>query len=364
VKKVLFIAPHRPNRAPSQRFRFEQYLSFLENEGYCPTFSFLLSEKQDKMFYGKGNILKKTFLLFNKFFYRLKDVYRARNYDLVFIQREAFFMGPAIIEFLLSKLKTPLIFDFDDSIWLPNVSNANKKFTRLKSYGKTAKIIKYADLVFAGNAYLAEYALKYNKSVEIVPTTIDTEEYKPPTDKPVNEKIVIGWSGSITTIQHFEFAIPFLTKIKEKYGDKVEFKVIGDGSYENKKLGIKGLPWIKDDEIKELSSMDVGIMPLPNDEWARGKCGLKGIQYMALKVPTIMSPVGVNTEIIKDGENGFLCSTTEEWGNKIAMLIESKELRDKLGQNGRQTVVDSYSVDSQKNRYLHFFRKLTESADA
>lgn len=359
MKKVLFIAPHRPDRAPSQRFRFEQYIDFLQKNGYDYTFSYLLSSKQDKMFYGKGNTLKKFLFLLQKFFYRLNDVIKARNYDLVFIQREAFFLGPAFFEFLLSKIKTPFIFDFDDSIWLPNVSNANKKFNGLKNYGKTAKIIKYADMIFAGNNYLANYASEYNNNIKIIPTTIDTNEYINNCKTKNNDKVVIGWSGSITTIQHFEFALPFLKKIKSKYGNKIEIKVIGDGSYFNEELNVKGLPWLKEDEIQELSSMDIGIMPLPDDKWARGKCGLKGIQYMALEIPTIMSPVGVNTEIIKDGVNGFLCSSNDEWEQRISQLIESPELRKEIGKKGRQTVIDYYSVESQKLRYLKYFDELT-----
>ncbi len=359
MKKVLYIAPHRANRAPSQRFRFEQYIDFLKENGYDYTFSNLLSAQQDKMFYGDGNTIKKFLLLLQKFFYRLNDVIKARNYDLVFIQREAYFLGPAFFEFLLSKIKTPLIFDFDDSIWLPNVSNANKKFNILKNYGKTAKIIKYADMIFAGNAYLANYAGNYNKNIKIIPTTIDTDEYVNIFDKKDKNKVVIGWSGSITTIQHFEYALPFLREIKNKYGDKVEIKVIGDGSYINNELNIKGLPWIKEDEIKELSSMDIGIMPLPNNEWASGKCGLKGIQYMALQIPTIMSPVGVNTEIIEDGVNGFLCTKDAEWEQRISQLIESPELRKQIGEKGRRTIVERYSVQSQKLRYLKYFDELT-----
>ena len=359
MKRVLFIVPHRPGRAPSQRFRFEQYLDFLKINGYDHTFSYLLSAKEDKLFYSPGKLIQKSWLLTRKFLYRLKDVIRARNYELIFIQREAFFLGPPIFEYLLSKRTTPIIFDFDDSIWLPNVSNANKKFHKLKNYGKTAKIIKYADMVFAGNAYLADYAYKYNHNVKIIPTTINTEEYKPCTNKN-NNKIVIGWSGSITTIEHFKFAIPFLKKIKTRYGNKVEFKVIGDGSYINKELNIIGLPWNKEDEIKELSAIDIGIMPLPNNEWAKGKCGLKGLQYMALEIPTIMSPVGVNTEIIQNGVNGFLCSTDDEGENTIAQLIESSELRKKIGEKGRETVINKYSVESQKYNYLNCFNELTQ----
>jgi glycosyltransferase involved in cell wall biosynthesis len=358
MKKILFLANHRKDRSPGQRFRFEQYLNYLNQNGFQCELSSLLSEEDDKIFYSKGNWISKLFIFFKCFNKRLKDVRRAQQFDIVFVFREAFFTGTTYFEKRLNKLSTKVVFDFDDSIWIPNVSTANKRLEWLKNYEKTSELIQLSDLVFAGNQYLANYALMNNNNVVIIPTTIDTKEYQK--IETVNDKICIGWSGSITTIQHFEYAIPFLKKIKQKYGDNIEIKVIGDENYVNQGLDIKGIAWNKKDEIKELSSFDIGIMPLPNDEWSNGKCGLKGLQYMALEIPTIMSPVGVNTEIIQDGINGFIADEENEWIAKIVQLIESKELRTKMGKAGRRTVVENYSVDSTKEKYLDQLRRLLE----
>jgi len=168
----------------------------------------------------------------------------------------------------------------------------------------------------------------------------------------------IGRSGSITKIQHFNFAIEALKIIKSKYQEKVEFRVIGDGNYINNELEIQGIPWAKKTELTDLIKFDIGIMPLPDDEWSKGKCGLKGLQYMALGIATIMSPVGVNTAIIQDGENGYLAQTTDEWVSKLSMLIENEALRKMIGDSGRKTVVDKYSVDANKNLYLNQFNSL------
>jgi len=359
MPKILFVVAHRPDRSPSQRFRFEQYFDFLNANGYTHEVSYLLNETDDKIFYSTGNFLKKIKIIIKSAIQRFKDVKRANNFDIIFIQREAFMVGAAFFEKKFNKSKSKIVFDFDDSIWLLDTSNANKRWKWLKSETKTGKIISYSSIIFAGNQFLADYAKKFNSNVKIIPTTINTKEYiRNNSVTAINKSICIGWSGSITTIKHFEYALPFLKKIKQKYGDKVAIKVIGDKSYRNEELGITGIDWKKEDEINELSGIDIGIMPLPDDLWANGKCGLKGLQYMALEIATIMSPVGVNKDIIQDGENGFLANTVDEWIEKISQLVESPQLRKKLSENGRKTVVDNYSVHSQQNNYLTTFNQL------
>jgi glycosyltransferase involved in cell wall biosynthesis len=358
MKKILFGVLHRPDRSPSQRFRFEQYLEYLKENGYDYEYSYLIRAEDDKIFYGKGNYLKKFLILWRSILKRWKEMRNAKKYDIVFVQRECFMLGTTFFEKGFAK-RTKMVFDFDDSIWLQVISEGNKALGFLKDASKTEKIIKAAHLVFAGNEYLANYARQFNKNVVIIPTTIDTEEYKR-MQLPETTQVCIGWSGSFTTIEHFQYAIPALLKIKEKYGDKVCFKVIGDGTYRHEELGIQGLPWTKQDELKELSGIDIGIMPLPDDEWTNGKCGLKGLQYMALDIATIMSPVGVNTEIIQDGVNGFLAGPVDEWVDKISRLVEDAALRKSLGAAGRKTVVEQYSVSSQRERYLQYFNELTK----
>jgi len=151
--------------------------------------------------------------------------------------------------------------------------------------------------------------------------------------------------------------LEFLTAIKKKY-PLVEISVVGDAEYVNESLGIKGIAWSSATEVEMINTFSIGIMPLPDDEWAKGKCGLKGLSYMACEVPTVMSPVGVNTEIIEQGKNGFLASTTQEWITCLSQLIENATLRESIGKAGRQTVLEKYSVASQQNNYLNAFNEL------
>ncbi len=357
MPRVLFIASHRPDRSPGQRFRFEQYLSALEANGWQCDHSHIVTEEDDRILYKPGNYLEKARFVSRCYKVRQADVDRMNDYDVIFLYREALMTRSIRFEQRFRRSRAKLIFDFDDSVWLPNVSEANRRWSWLKDASKTSKLIGMTDLVFAGNAYLADYARRFNTNTLIVPTTIDTDEYQP--KQGVSEgPVTIGWSGSITTIQHFRFAIPALKVLKEKYGDRIHIRVIGDGTYSEPSLGVQGLPWKKATELDDLRAMDIGIMPLPDDEWARGKCGLKGLQYMALGLPTIMSPVGVNSEIIQDGQDGFLASTEQEWVQKLSRLIEDADLRQRMGAAARKTVVDRYSRNAWKERYVNYYNEL------
>lgn len=361
MPKVLVISDHRRYRSPSQRYRYEQYISYLETKGFEFTFSPVINENDDETFYGKGKIVPKAFITLKSFFIRFKDWMRYNQFDIIFIQREALFVGSTFFERKAFRSKAKVIFDFDDSIWLMDTSPENKKFEFLKNPDKTKTNIKNAHLVIAGNSYLANYSLQFNSNTIIIPTTVDCNLHKPMPELRGEETIVIGWSGSISTVKHFEAFVPTLKKLKAKYGNKIRFKLLGEPNYINGELDIKGDQWTADSEVIELNKMDIGIMPLPNDKWANGKCGLKGLTYMACGIATVMSPVGVNKEIIEHGKNGFLADSEEEWLNCLSLLIEDKVLRNKLGEEGRKTVLEKYSVEANKEKYLNAFQSVQDA---
>lgn len=357
MPKILIIADHRLNRSPSQRYRFEQYLNYFKSEGFDWELSEIITEKDDKIFYHPGNYFKKAWILFKSIFIRLKDLRRAKNFDVVFIQREALLLGSSYFEKQFFK-KNKVVFDFDDSIWLLDTSPENKKFEFLKNPDKTKINIKHAHCVIAGNSFLANYAKQFNQNTVVIPTTIDSDFHIPKPELRNKEKIVIGWSGSISTIKHFEMAIPALKEIQNKYPDKIEIHVIGQGSYTHPEINVISKNWSATTEVDDLNSFDIGIMPLPDDEWVKGKCGLKGLSYMACGVATIMSHVGVNSEIIEHGKNGFLATSQQEWVNYLSKLIENSDLRHEMGQSGRETVVKNYSVNANKVKYLEVLKSL------
>jgi len=357
------LVAHRQGRSPGQRFRFEQYLEFLQQKGFQCEISFLLNEKDDAVFYSKGNYFKKLLIYFKSTAIRRRDVKRSVDFDLVFIYREALMTGSVRFERRLKQKGAKLILDFDDAIWVLDVSAGNQNLHWLKRPAKTEDILRMADMVFVGNHFLAQYASRFNHNIKVVPTTIETDVFKPILTEKNPDKICIGWIGSRTTIKHFYLAVPFLQRLTEKFPSLVYFKLISDVNYTGNEIEVSFCHWKKDTEIEDLGSIDIGIMPLPDDEWARGKCGFKGLQYMSLGIPSVMSAVGVNKEIIEDGVNGFLATTDEEWIQKLSLLITSSELRKNIGEKGRKTVEERYSVNAWKEKYVAYFEELIASKD-
>jgi len=355
------LVAHRPGRSPGQRFRFEQYLNYLEKNGFECHVSFLIDEKDDIVFYAEGKYLAKTRFLLKSLIHRWNDLKKIHDYDLVFFYREAHMMGITWFEKKIKKAGIKMLVDFDDSIWLRDISNGNRRLAFLKRPSKTAEIIKMCDACIVGNQFLADYAKQYNSNVFVIPTTIDTDYYIPPDNGRDAERVVIGWTGSSTTLKHFSLAIPMMKKLKKKYGEKVSFRMISDEFYYGELDGLEKIKWNRETEVKDLSVIDIGIMPLPDDDWSRGKCGFKGLQYMALARPAVMSPVGVNNEIISHGNNGFLADSPEEWETILSQLIEDASLRKRIGEAGRKTVEEKFSLRSQKEHYLEIFRSLTQN---
>lgn len=358
MPKILFVAQHRPNRSPGQRFRFEQFREALQSAGFDSDLSFIVSEADDRILYQRGNQIKKAGVLRRSVMIRRQDVKRMNDYDVIFIYREALMTGSTRFERIFRTSRAKLVLDFDDTIWLKNTSRANKRWDWMKKASKTDELIDLVDLVIVGNAYLADHARAINKNTVIVPSTIDTDVYRMKPVKNSDGPVCIGWSGSVSTIPHFELILPVFRKLKERYGEMVRFKIIGQEPVNYPGLNIETEIWSAERETVQLHDLDIGIMPLPDDKWSRGKCGMKGLQYMGVGLPAILSPVGVNKDIINDGVNGYLASSDEEWLEKLGMLIENAELRRRVGAEARKTVEAEYSVKVWEDKYIEIFKNL------
>ncbi len=356
--RILFLIPYPPGQAPSQRFRFEQYLDILSQHGHEYRLAPFLSEATWQILYKPGQAAHKALGILGGFGRRVKHVLAARKYDYVFVHREAAPLGPPIFEWLLTKvLRKRLIYDFDDAIWLVNTSEVNKLAAGLKWHHKVGSICRWADKNSCGNDYLATYARQFNPHTVVNPTTIDTEHlHNQVRDQLAPGPLVIGWTGTHSTLKYLRPLVPVLAQL-EAEGLDFEFRVISNQppDFEQPLNSLRFVPWQKATEIPDLLAFHVGLMPLEDDPWARGKCAFKALQYMALGIPALVSPVGMNTEVVQDGINGYICREPADWLRHLRQLLTEVALRQRLGRTARTTIEQRYSVRSNTPNFLELF---------
>ncbi len=354
--KLLALVPSISDTSPGQRFRMEQWEPLLRDEGIEVSFEPFETPELNRIVYSRGNWFKKARLMKQAFGRRLALVRSLHDFDAVYVFREAAMIGPAIIERRILRARIPMIFDFDDAIFVRYVSPANGILSLLKCAGKTRTNCRIADHVIAGNAYLADYALRFNPNVTIVPTTIDTDKYQPEAKPRTSHTVTIGWTGSHSTVRHLDLLSGVFTELARK--EKFRLRVICPEPYLLEGVEVESVRWSASREVDDLKPIDIGVMPLPDDPWSRGKCACKALQYMALGIPTVCSPVGVNSELIRDGQNGFLARTDRQWLEKLTALLRSSELRRRVGLAGMSLVRSNYSARSQAPRVCEILRSV------
>lgn len=355
-KTIYFIVPYPKGEAPSQRFRFEQYIDLLEKEGFHCEVKPFIDLITWQTIYKEGKTLKKVFGMLKSFARRWLLLFQLKKADYLFIHREMAQMGPPIFEWIVAKiLKRKYIYDFDDAIWLPNYSESNAKFHKLKAYWKVNYCMQWAHQITAGNDYLAEYAHKYNPNVVVLPTTIDTVNHHNKNCNYEKEIPIIGWTGTHTTMHYLDFIIPVLKKLEKEFSFK--FRVISNEKPQFDLASLEFVKWKKETEIEDLAALSIGVMPLKEDLWSNGKCGFKALQYMSLGIPTLLSPVGVNAKIVTHQENGLFATSQSEWESQLRALLESAELRKTIGTAGKKRVENAYSVNSQLSNYIQLFQQ-------
>jgi glycosyltransferase involved in cell wall biosynthesis len=351
--KVLAWVPQEVDTSPGQRFRIEQWDPYLRREGIEITYAPFAPAHLTTLLQQPGRLAQKAGGIAKALRNRLRDAWKAPAFDLVYVFREGALLGPALIEQVLSSRGVPFVFDFDDAIWVRYVSPANSYLSYLRFPGKTATLCRLACHVMVGNNYLGDYASRYNERVSIVPTTIDTVKYTPILPR-ADQRPVIGWTGSYSTIQYLRQVRGALERLHARRDFRVV--VVGGTGFDADAVEVEHRPWRSATEVQDISGFDIGIMPLPDAEWERGKCGLKALQYMALGIPSVVSPVGVNREIIEHGRNGFLATTEEDWVVTLDRLLVDPELRFRVGRAARVTVEERFSATVHAPRVAQVFR--------
>ena len=307
----------------SSRYRVLQYLPYLKQRGVRATVALYPPALRDS----------------RKIYQKMGD------YDVVFIQRKR--PHPIFLHFLRHRAKK-LVYDFDDAVMYRS-ANASSPYlaTRERQF---SRIVKTVDHVVAGNTFLGDQARRYTDRVTVIPTAIDIKKYTKKNYTKKKTTVTMGWIGSSSTLPYLERIKGVFEVLGERY-KHIALKIICDTFFDCQKIPVLKKIWNEKDEIADLKSLDIGVMPLTDDPWSRGKCGLTILQYHGVGLPVVCTPVGVNHDVVQNVVNGFWAMTEEEWVEKLSLLIEDSALRRKMGLRGREVVRESYSVQGCAPRF-------------
>jgi len=324
----------------SSRLRSYQYLSYLKAAGIEMTVAPLFGDDYVRGLYN-GNI--SWLAVLKAYFARLRFVFRARQFDLVWLEKEMLPWWPGWIELGLLPKNIPLVVDYDDAIF--HRYDHHRLWPVRKLLGKKIDaLMRRANIVIAGNEYLAGRARQAGaQRVELLPTVVDENRYA------VNAienalPVTIGWIGQPSTAKYLNQLVPVLKKMIARHSVRVVAIGAKPAQFQQLPIPIEVKPWAEESEAADIAQFDIGVMPLPDKFWERGKCGYKLIQYMACGKPVVASPVGANSVIVRHGLNGFLAESETEWYEALDILCKDASLRKQMGNAGRIIMEQNYSL--------------------
>jgi L-malate glycosyltransferase len=340
--RMLVLCPYPEGRAPSQRLKFEQYYADWRARGWEVDVRPFWDDAAWEVLYRPGRRLEKLRALARGLARRRRDAEDALRADLVYLHLEAAPVGPPWIERRLARAGVPIVYDLDDMVHLAHGSPANPFMRWLRGRAKIPEITRLAREVIVCTPYQERWAREHNPRVTTISSTIDTDAYQPRPARRQTEGVVVGWSGSHSTAPYLHLLDDVLRELQRD--DGVEIAVIGEPAFRIPGVRVEARPWRRESEVDDLRRFDVGVYPLPHDQWVLGKSGLKALQYMALGIPPVVEGIGVNLDIVTHGENGLIASDSDEWVERIRWLVRDPTLRERLGRQARRTVEERYSV--------------------
>ncbi len=336
------------------RYRIYQFLPYLECAGFSCTVRPFASRGLFRAIQAE-RLAPKLLLTPLCYVRRMLCLAAISHYDGVIVHRGIFpFLWPAL-EKMVIRRHAKVIFDFDDAIHIGHRDTQATKYPwiyRLKYGPSVNQILRECAHVIAGNWTLAEHALQFNSEVSIIPTVVDLDQYAYQPPRIPNGLLTIGWVGSRSTSPYLLEIEAALRRLGEAHAGKIRFRFYGHPSRKLNLPNCESLPFSLTSEIDDLRTFDIGIMPVPDNEWTRGKCAFKAIQYMALGIPTVTSPVGMAAELVQHNVNGFWARTPEEWFEALNRLACDAKLRRQFAEAGRKTVESSYALQTWGPRFV------------
>ena len=347
MSKTILVFSKYGRRGASSRVRTLQYIPYIEELGWHVTCQPLLSDRYLRSKYSTSRIssILSATLLAVGYVRRLVKLASALRYDVIWIEKELYPYFPATFERLLSIIGAKVVVDYDDAIF-HLYDQHRSRIVRYLLGRKIDVVMRSATCVMVGNQYLKEHAFYAGAvDVQIIPTVVDLESWVPRVKSTELSPVVIGWIGTPLTSRYLLDIIPSIKRVLD--GGGVKFVCVGGSKRVSDYLDVEIREWSEETEVSDIQSFDIGVMPVPDGPWERGKCGYKIIQYMACGVPAVASPVGVNVDIVEDGVCGFLAENIIEWDRRLLELVNSSRLRKEMGSAGRERVEHSYSVQAQ-----------------
>ena len=349
-RRMLVLCPYPQGVAAGQRLKYEQYFDDWRAAGWDITVSSFMDRPMWEVIWSEGNLVAKAMGTARGHLRRLFDMLRVWRYDLVYVFMWVTPFGTSVLERLTRAQARALIYDVEDNILIQQEAAAKKArdlIARLfKAPGKARYLIRTSDHVITSSPFLNDQCLQINakRACTYISSSVDTERFRPAKRHSDDGPLVIGWTGTFSSKMYLDI----LRGVFQRLALKLPFQlmVIGNFDYELPGVDLEVVRWTAEREVEDLQMFDIGVYPLPIDDWVLGKSGLKAIQYMAFGLPCVATEVGTTPQLIRDGENGLLVRSEAEWEDALERLARDPELRQRLGKAARADAVARYSLEA------------------
>jgi glycosyltransferase involved in cell wall biosynthesis len=355
--RVLVLTPYAYGTVPGPRSSFELWERVLRESDIDLDYLVFETEALHEVLYESGRAPTKVWEMGRAYAqFAPRAIRRARDYDAVLVNREATLIGPALVERLVARTGKPLIYLLDDPLYIPYRSPSNGWLSYLKFFGKVKSLCRMSSAVLVNSPSHARFARAYNDNVWEIPSVVDGDLYTgwAPRPGPPNGAVCIGWTGSPSTTPNLRVIADPLETLARR--DDVDLRFIGAADSDLPRVRHTALPWRASSEVDDLRSLEVGLLPLPRTPWTPHKFYLKLVQYMALGIPPVATPLGSNSILIKEGETGFLADSDGEWIAKLERLVADPELRERIGRNAAELALSRYTLQANAERIVAAFR--------
>lgn len=364
-RQMLVLCPFPQGVAAGQRLKYEQYFDEWRREGYDIEVSSFMDMPMWKVAYEPGHYPAKVAGTLRGHLRRVRDLFRIHRYDVVYVFMWVTPFGTTFFERLTRRLAKQLIFDVEDNVLteqaIPKDYNPNHLLRRLKGPGKARHLIRHADHVITSSPFLNDFCLRINerRACTYVSSSVDAERFVPAPQRSDDELVTVGWTGTFSSKVYLDM----LSSVFQELARRVPFrlKVIGNFDYELAGVDLEVVRWTSQREVEDLQTFDIGVYPLPIDDWVLGKSGLKAIQYMMFGIPAVATRVGTTPMIIDHEVNGFLVERDSEWVDTLERLIRDRSLRARVGRAAREKAEQTYSTKAIAHMYSRVLSGLAES---